>query len=218
MNEVLEERDYTHTSSDINPDVIDATDTGEDLREEGEVPEETSVNSADTPPTPELDAGRDIRYVFKDASTGWAWLPKPAQPERSEPRITGVQLDNPTAIFFKKDLSSATFSSEGGHTLSYKAPVFEDDGTIKEEATISLDGGPERTIDWTEAASENVSFPEDSPYDPNNHLEQEYTFRLYGEGILTDANGLQLYEVDGDKFATLAGIDIGKFIDINELP
>lgn len=187
--------------------------------EKPHVPEEDTATNAEG----ELEdkSGREIKWVFKERKDAWAWLPPVPEPVREESsRVTGLHLSNPTVSFLKKSKQSATHSAEGNHGLFYSAHQFTASGTIDKSAQLSLDGGPVWNISQTDGL---LYITEDSPYNPALHEGEEYEFRLFGHGpggigLLADNTGLQYFEIDGEKKATYAGINISLGYDLNELP
>ena len=170
--------------------------------------------------------GSDVRWAFKDDGIGWAWLPEPPAPERGSPRITGLFLSNPTRTLFKQNRDLATHTTEGPHILRYIPHGFDKTGAIVAGAQITMDNGPELYVSQTDG---QLYIIEDggSPYDAGEHEGEDYSFELHGPGttisgvglgVLADARGLQRYDIQGEKFATLAGINVNLTFDINELP
>lgn len=216
LRDVMEERDYT-TTLDRSPD-------GSQIY----LADGTQVNVSDGISLL-FDYGRDVRWVYrKDAqigalgsgSVGWCWVASPPPPSRNGQLIGGLYLKNPRSLFFKQNLSAATHTTEGTHSITYVPHQFDGNGNVQVQARISMDGGPHYEIDLDTG---NIVMPDGSPYDSAQHEGQDYTFVMHGLGpngigILADNRGLQRYESDGVKYATLAGININPNIDINELP
>ncbi len=211
--DIVEERDYTSR--------LDRSEDGTQVY----LADGTKVNTTLSGVLLEVDDGRDIRWAYKKGSpagqVAWVWMADPERPQRGEPRIGGVYLSNPQSLFFKANFVPATHTTEGEHFIEYTPHVFTANGGIETPATISMDNGPHYEIDLETGF---IVIPEDgSPYDPAFHEGEDYQFRLFGQGpggagILADNRGLQRYTVGGQKFATLAGVNINPQIDINELP
>lgn len=166
--------------------------------------------------------GSDVRWVFREPTTGWAWMAEPQDPTRGTPRITGLFISNPGRVLFKSNREPATHTTEGLHTVLYRPHKFAADGALVEGARLTLDGGPELYISQTDG---QVFILEESgsPYDPAEHIEGDYQFVMHGNGpngvgILADNRGLQRYELGGTKYATFAGVNINVVFDIDELP
>lgn len=168
------------------------------------------------------ELGSDIRWVFKDQNTAWAWAAAPSAPVRGSPRITGLFLSNPAQVIYKKTRTPATHTTEGNHTITYTPHEFTTSGTISASASLSMDDGPSLLVSQTTGII-FILADSGSPYDIDEHEGEDYQFVLLGNGpggvgILADGRGLQRYEVDEEKFATLAGVSINPVFDIDELP
>lgn len=211
LADVLEERDYT-SSEDRSEDGTQIYD-----------PDETTANEGSLATV--IEEGNDIRWVFGQSGSNnisWAWLPPVPEPIRGIQKITGLFLSNPEKIIFKKNREPATYTTEGTHSLTYTAHQFEDDGSLASEASLQLDIGPVLHISQDDG-SLFIPIGDPSPYDPLQHVNEDYEFVLHGPGgdgfgILADGQGLQRYELGGDKFATFAGVGVNLTFDINDLP
>lgn len=91
----------------------------------------------------------DLIPVYKDQKTVWAWKEMERKPVRGTPRITGIDLYNPSVNIWKKDKTSAVFTEEGAHKLEYLAPLFDPTtGVVVQPPSVSWNGGPKRIINW----------------------------------------------------------------------
>lgn len=212
VSSVFEERDYTST--------LDRSEDGTKVY----LPDGTELNVVDGYEESFVEHydGSDVRWVYKNAGTGWAWMAEPDDPVRGSPRVTGLYISNPGRVLFKKNFEPATHALEGAHTVTYTPHKFDKDGGIEESAKLQLDGGPELYISQTDGQIFILADPP-SPYDPLAHQGTDYTFALHGNGpsgvgILADNRGLQFYEAGGAKYATLAGININVVFNLDELP
>lgn len=211
VSEVFSERDYTST--------FNRNEDGSKIY----LPDGTEVNvSEEAEDFLEEQPGSDVRWVFTEEDTGWAWLAEPSDPVRGQPRVTGLFISNPARVLFKKNREPAVHTTEGEHIVTYAPHSFNPDGTISTSASVQLDDGPELLISQTDGRV-FILAGAGSPYDPDEHAEEDYTFVLHGNGpagigILADGRGLQRYEVSGENFATLAGVNINTIFDIDQLP
>jgi hypothetical protein len=212
LRDILEERDYTST--------LDRSTDGTKIY----LADGTQINTvASGIEAKVVNPGKDIRLVYKKENPagkiGWAWMAEPDAPVRGDNPITGLFLSNPPT-YFKTNLVPATYPVEGFHTVTYTAHEFDNEGAIATHASITLDGGPPLYIN----VNTGLAFiNEESPYNPNQHEGEDYTFVLNGTGpsgfgILADKRGLQRYEKDGQKFATYAGLISNINFDVDELP
>ncbi len=211
LRTVLVERDFTST--------LDRSEDGSQIF----LADGTEINVLNSGIAAKVfDEGKDIRLVYrKDSpvgSPGWCWLAEPPAPIRGDAPITGLYLSNPPPLF-KKNLVSATCTTEAFHTIQYLCPVFDAEGAVTTYASLSMDGGPKVYIGQTGA----MFITEDSPYNYANHEGEDYSFMLHGIGpaglgIIADNRGLQRFEMAGVKHATYAGLQANLNFNVDDLP
>lgn len=209
LNEVIKDRDLTST----------------DKRD----PESKSL--VYSPEDPDYFSNKqsysDIIPVFSLQNTAWAWLERPKDPARSAGYsgfyIDGISLYNPTQSVWKKDRTSATYSDEGAHSLTYTAPVFDDTGNIQKHPTFSWFGGPPRELNWY--TGEWID--EGTVYDSSSHYSKP-NFSFFGKGtdgssFLIDGSGYHTYimSVDNDGVTygtTFRGLGVNSSVSASDLP
>ena len=176
--------------------------------------------------------GKDVLWVYKDSDAVWAWMEKGKDPDRAvsgSGRIGGVTLYQPSLAAWKKDLESATYTTEGEHDLVYTPPKFDEKtGDVSSNPQIKFAGGPPREIEWISGTLKGApSSAGKDPYEVSNHNDSAFVqFAIFGKttsvsgtGFLADSTGRHIFEnPDGDKVGTFRGVAINPNIVVSLLP
>ncbi len=206
LNEVIQDRDLTRF----------------------EVRDPDSQTLLYSPEDPNYFAGSeeysDIIPVFTTPGTAWAWLERPISPVRyTDVQIAGINLYNPSDSVWKKDRTSASYSDEGRHSLTYTAPVFNETGGITSMPTLQWFGGPERRLNWYTGEWLDSG----TVYEPALHATKP-NFKFFGQGannasVLIDSSGYHTYieniTNDGTTYGTtFRGLGVNSKVQTTVLP